>query len=60
MSLDINNNAEDSRIVTIDEHQYKKNSTKNKNGCEIEDVIVPITVFNERKKLINKLVHFVF
>ena len=58
MSLDINNNAEDSRIVTIDEHQYKKNSTKNKNDCEIEEVIVPIKVFNERKKLINKLVYF--
>ena len=60
MSLDINNNAEDSRILTIDEHQYKKNSAKNKNDCEVEDVIVPIKVFNERRKLINKLVHFEF
>ena len=60
MSLDINNNTEDNKILNIDEHQYKENSTYLKNACEVEDIIVPIKVFNERRRFINQLVYFQF
>ena len=60
MSLDVNNNTEDNKILTSDEHQFKKNLTYLKNCCEVEDIIVPIKVFNERRRFINQLVHFLF
>ena len=53
MSLDVNNNTEDNKILTSDEHQFKKNLTYLKNCCEVEDIIVPIKVFNERRRLVS-------
>ena len=54
MPIDANNNTEEGKNQINDEKPYKNKLMQLENDSIVEDLIVPLKVFNDTRKLIDK------